>query len=85
MATNIREARRRKIVDRGSDRLALITGRIQTLPSSPEENTTDSGSDPSSQPLISHDQHLQPTGTLSLYNIYIYIYIYILFVLNSVM
>lgn len=61
MATNIREARRRKIVDRGSDRLALITGRIQTLPSSPEENTTDSGSDPSSQPLISHDQHLQPT------------------------
>ncbi|KAH7524227.1 hypothetical protein FEM48_Zijuj06G0096900 [Ziziphus jujuba var. spinosa] len=32
MATNVREARRRKIVDRGSDRLALITGRSQTLP-----------------------------------------------------
>ncbi|XP_050126264.1 uncharacterized protein LOC126603454 [Malus sylvestris] len=31
MTTNSREARRRKIMERGSDRLALITGRIQTL------------------------------------------------------
>ncbi|CAM8970486.1 unnamed protein product [Rhodiola kirilowii] len=29
---NSREARRRRIVDRGTDRLALITGRIQSLP-----------------------------------------------------
>lgn len=36
MATNSREARRRRIVERGSDRLALITGRRQTLPSSTE-------------------------------------------------
>ncbi|XP_030452649.1 uncharacterized protein LOC115674403 [Syzygium oleosum] len=34
MATASRESRRRKIVDRGADRLALITGRIQSLPSS---------------------------------------------------
>ncbi|XP_043702898.1 uncharacterized protein LOC122653039 isoform X2 [Telopea speciosissima] len=34
MATSGRDARRRKIVDRGSDRLALISGRIQNLSSS---------------------------------------------------
>ncbi|KAI3992469.1 hypothetical protein MKX01_022560 [Papaver californicum] len=34
MATSTREARRRRIVDRGEDRLALITGRIKTLDSS---------------------------------------------------
>ncbi|KAM7274463.1 hypothetical protein ACFE04_016329 [Oxalis oulophora] len=39
---NNREARRRKIVERGSDRLALITGRIHNLPSSP----SGSGSSP---------------------------------------
>ncbi|KAL8054293.1 hypothetical protein ABFX02_05G128200 [Erythranthe guttata] len=33
-----REARRRRIVERGSDRLALITGRIQSLPSEPDES-----------------------------------------------
>ncbi|XP_042481944.1 uncharacterized protein LOC122062395 [Macadamia integrifolia] len=37
MATSGRDARRRKIVDRGSDRLALISGRIQNLSSSPLE------------------------------------------------
>ncbi|KAL8504120.1 hypothetical protein ACS0TY_022741 [Phlomoides rotata] len=31
-----REARRRRIIERGSDRLALITGRIQSLPPDPE-------------------------------------------------
>ncbi|XP_050364347.1 uncharacterized protein LOC126783012 [Argentina anserina] len=44
MATNSREARRRKILERGSDRLALITGQIQTLPSS-----SSSSSDPQTQ------------------------------------
>lgn len=73
MATNAREARRRKIVDRGADRLALIAGRIQSLPPSHDENATISASDPSSQPLISNDQDLQPqvsnqtTGTPSLF------------------
>ncbi|KAI5556374.1 hypothetical protein POPTR_018G035800v4 [Populus trichocarpa] len=33
MASTTRESRRRKIVDRGSDRLALITGQIQAIPS----------------------------------------------------
>ncbi|CAI9775691.1 unnamed protein product [Fraxinus pennsylvanica] len=33
-----REARRRRIVDRGSDRLALITGRIHSIPSTPDQN-----------------------------------------------
>jgi len=32
MASTTRESRRRKIVDRGSDRLALITGQIQAIP-----------------------------------------------------
>lgn len=74
MATDAREARRRKIVDRGADRLALITGRIQTLPSSShDENTTTLGPDPLYQPLISNGQDLQPhvsdqtTGTPSLF------------------
>ncbi|KAH9666102.1 transmembrane protein [Citrus sinensis] len=36
MATgSSREERRKRILDRGSDRLALISGRIQSLPSSP--------------------------------------------------
>ncbi|KAA8541815.1 hypothetical protein F0562_022967 [Nyssa sinensis] len=37
VATSGRETRRRRIIERGSDRMALITGRIQTLdsPSSP--------------------------------------------------
>ncbi|KAM7493234.1 hypothetical protein LguiB_027843 [Lonicera macranthoides] len=42
METSSRDARKRRIAERGSDRLALITGRIQTLPAS-------SSSEPSSQ------------------------------------
>ncbi|KAL4603348.1 hypothetical protein ACB092_10G117800 [Castanea dentata] len=63
MASNVSEARRRKIMERGSDRLALITGRIQSLPpsSSHEEITTDSDN-PSSQPLISHPAAVSPHG-----------------------
>ncbi|CAB4266535.1 unnamed protein product [Prunus armeniaca] len=63
MATNSREARRRKIMERGSDRLALITGRIQTLPSSSSSSTDPAthreDTDPPSHPLISHDQEPQ--------------------------
>jgi hypothetical protein len=60
-------------VERGADRLALIAGRIQTLPPSHDENTANAASDPSSQPLLSNDQDLQPqvsnqtTGTPSLF------------------
>ncbi|KAL7164392.1 hypothetical protein ACSBR2_040328 [Camellia fascicularis] len=66
MATSSRDARRRRIADRGSDRLALITGRIQTLPSSssssssstsPESHHSHTASCP---PSLSHhhDPHL---------------------------
>lgn len=51
MATATREARRRRIVDRGSDRLALITGGINTLPSS------------SSSPSSINHNHDQPIGS----------------------
>ncbi|XP_041019373.1 uncharacterized protein LOC121261197 [Juglans microcarpa x Juglans regia] len=62
MATDVREARRRKILERGSDRLALIAGRLQTLPSSSsqDENATTLGSDPPSQVVIPSDPDLQP-------------------------
>ncbi|KAL5558784.1 hypothetical protein UlMin_034995 [Ulmus minor] len=62
MATTAREARRRKIVERGSDRLALITGRIQTLPaSSPLPTSSDlhpqtQDTIPLSQPFASHHE-----------------------------
>lgn len=49
MATSSREARRRRILERGSDRLALINGRIQTLPSTSI----------SASPLSTDDQDLQ--------------------------
>lgn len=55
-------------MERGADRLALISGRIQTLPPSLDENTTNAASDPSSQPLLSNDQvSNQTTGTPSLF------------------
>ncbi|KAM1200604.1 hypothetical protein ACFX2I_016864 [Malus domestica] len=64
MTTNSREARRRKIMERGSDRLALITGRIQTLPpsssfsSSPPPDPATHSEDTAlpSRPSISPDQ-----------------------------
>ncbi|KAK3212907.1 hypothetical protein Dsin_017613 [Dipteronia sinensis] len=63
MAANSRESRRRKILERGPDRLSLITGRIPP-PSSqlPCDPTTDS-----SQPLLSthHQHHLSDQTTVS--------------------
>lgn len=41
-----REARRRKIMDRGADRLAFITGQIRSVPSSES---------PSSHPQLDND------------------------------
>ncbi|CAK7353400.1 unnamed protein product [Dovyalis caffra] len=38
MASAPRDSRRRKIVDRGADRLALITGQIHALPSEPTDD-----------------------------------------------
>ncbi|KAG7545333.1 hypothetical protein ISN44_As12g008090 [Arabidopsis suecica] len=42
MATNSREARRRKILERGSDRLAFITGQINGAPPPPPPDSTSS-------------------------------------------
>ncbi|XP_038885578.1 uncharacterized protein LOC120075907 [Benincasa hispida] len=62
MAANPREARRRRILERGSDRLALITGQIQSLPSSSASPPSyDEHMDSSSQPLISNLQDLRPS------------------------
>ncbi|KAL5783231.1 hypothetical protein ACOSP7_008260 [Xanthoceras sorbifolium] len=63
MASNSRESRRRKILERGSDRLAFIAGRIpppSQLP--PFEPTADS-----SQPLVSTHEppHLSDQTTVS--------------------
>ncbi|XP_010546484.1 PREDICTED: uncharacterized protein LOC104818564 [Tarenaya hassleriana] len=46
MATSSREARRRKIIERGSDRLAFITGQIHSIPDPP----------PSDSPPLSESQ-----------------------------
>ncbi|CAN6985180.1 unnamed protein product [Brassica rapa subsp. trilocularis] len=40
MASNSREARRRKILERGSDRLAFITGQINNVPPPPSSDPT---------------------------------------------
>lgn len=59
MSTASREARRRRIVDRGSDRLALITGRIETLPSSSSSLTEpDHSHTPTCPPSISYNHNL---------------------------
>lgn len=42
MATNSREARRRKILERGSDRLAFITGQINGAHPPPPSDSTSS-------------------------------------------
>ncbi|XP_010447356.1 PREDICTED: uncharacterized protein LOC104730002 [Camelina sativa] len=42
MATNSREARRRKILERGSDRLAFITGQINGVPPPPSPSDSTS-------------------------------------------
>ncbi|EEF45932.1 conserved hypothetical protein [Ricinus communis] len=59
--TATRESRRRKILERGADRLALITGRTQTLPS----ESDDKPDAVSSQPLDSRRQNQDPASDLS--------------------
>ncbi|GLT55450.1 hypothetical protein SLA2020_285700 [Shorea laevis] len=57
MVTSSRESRRRKIVERGADRLAFIQGRISTLPANSQDEST-SGT---SQPPVSLAQDPPPT------------------------
>uniref|UniRef100_A0A7N0T9Z8 Uncharacterized protein n=1 Tax=Kalanchoe fedtschenkoi TaxID=63787 RepID=A0A7N0T9Z8_KALFE len=52
-----REARRQRIVDRGTDRLALITGRIQTLPDAPLTPTPTPPSSNTPRPQSSQSLH----------------------------
>ncbi|XP_047323457.1 uncharacterized protein LOC124927141 [Impatiens glandulifera] len=55
MATSSREARRRRIVDGSSDRLALITGKIKTLPSSSSSTDSNHSHNASCPPTIFED------------------------------
>ncbi|KAK3027031.1 hypothetical protein RJ639_041186 [Escallonia herrerae] len=57
-AGSSRDARRRRIMERGSDRLALITGRIQTLPSSSTSSESLHSNTASCPPSISQHQNL---------------------------
>ncbi|KAF5726208.1 hypothetical protein HS088_TW23G00949 [Tripterygium wilfordii] len=65
MATSSRESRRRRIVERGSDRLALITGRIQNVPAplSSSESVQELINIDRSQLLVPQDQEIQPSST----------------------
>ncbi|XVE71081.1 hypothetical protein DITRI_Ditri10aG0121400 [Diplodiscus trichospermus] len=56
MASSTRESRRRKILERGSDRLALITDQVQNLPPHPRDQTDVDRS----PPLVPHDQDPPP-------------------------
>ncbi|XP_057792248.1 uncharacterized protein LOC131009068 [Salvia miltiorrhiza] len=51
-----REARRRRIIERGSDRLALISGRIQSLPPDPDQSIS-STSSPAQIPATDSSPH----------------------------
>lgn len=71
MATNSREARRRKILERGSDRLAFITGQINGVSPPPPSDSTSSLSQsllqslPDTIPPPNQILNTQEIGTLS--------------------
>lgn len=78
MASNSREARRRKILERGSDRLAFITGQINNVPPPPSSDPTslsqshlptdESSSDTvTPREQIRTDRETGPSFVLSLY------------------
>ncbi|KAH6774248.1 hypothetical protein C2S52_002795 [Perilla frutescens var. hirtella] len=59
-----REARRRRILERGSDRLALITGQIQSLPPDPEpDQSRPSTCSPGQIPAPDLSQHEDAAST----------------------
>ncbi|KAG2249903.1 hypothetical protein Bca52824_089531 [Brassica carinata] len=62
MASNSREARRRKILERGSDRLAFITGQINNVP--PPSPSSDPTSLSQSQSQSQFQSHLPTDDTL---------------------
>ncbi|KAF4379369.1 hypothetical protein CsatB_001736 [Cannabis sativa] len=69
MASNSREARRRRILERGSDRLALITGQIDNLPEpdpSPSPSLHTLNQDTQPVPVLSHhDYHSRPIDSIN--------------------
>lgn len=61
MASDGKEERRRRIVERGSDRMALITGQIQSLDSS----SSQASSTTSNYSHLAHDNPSSPSTTVS--------------------
>ncbi|XP_019177652.1 PREDICTED: uncharacterized protein LOC109172862 [Ipomoea nil] len=65
MASNGREARRRRIVDKGSDRLALITGQIQNIqPGDDSESEARHSHTASCPPYLTRDHHVSDHPSL---------------------
>ncbi|MBA0789885.1 hypothetical protein Gohar_014567 [Gossypium harknessii] len=64
MATSARESRRRKILDRGSDRLAYITGQLQNLPTPPPHSHEQLHANPPPPQDPPTDISAQPAGTV---------------------
>ncbi|KAL8138699.1 hypothetical protein V2J09_004700 [Rumex salicifolius] len=70
MATNARDARRRRILQGGQDRLNLITGRVQNISSTDSQSTIPdisvASDEAQSPPLVSQDldptPHYPPAG-----------------------
>lgn len=86
METSSRDARKRRIAERGSDRLALITGRIQTLPASSSSEASSQQLSPitscpprnENPPVSDSDQTSSGNSSLSIsLSIYTHVCIYV--------
>lgn len=64
MDTNVRKERRRKIVERGGDRLALITGQVRALSASPSLPSPTPASSPSSATQRQRHAHTESSPSI---------------------